>query len=288
MRRLGALPSILLAVALVWLAGCDDTETGPPGPDIRGVVTSLARQGQGSAVGTLRVEGPRMDDTRYAKALITVTPETKVFQRLPAGKGPVPFSEVRLGDKVEVRFTGPVAQSYPVQATAGEILIVVHLAPPQPPPPAPTPEPFPAQFPGTRQPLAKPPPDRLALPLHAIRTGPQDHFDRAVFEFDGDTVPGYRVEYVDHPVHCGSSLPAEVGGHVWLQVKMSPASNHTVQGGATAGALRRRTRLKAIVELEETCDLEGELTWVLGLDERRSYRAFDLAHPPRIVVDVTR
>jgi hypothetical protein len=279
---------LLLPLAFVWLAGCEEPEAGPAGPDIRGVVTALARgDDPGALVGTLRVEGARMEDTRFAKAIVRVDRDTKIFQRVPAGRSPAPFATLRLGDKVEVRFTGPVAVSFPVQGTAGEILILVHLAPPTPPP-APPEDPYPPDFAGTEQGMMKAPPDRLPLPLRDVRTGPQESFDRAVFEFDGDTIPGFRVEYVAKPVHCGSGQPAELGGRVWLQVKMNPAEAHNAQGGATVGALQRRPNLKTIRTLQETCDLDGDVTWVLGLAERTTYRVFELRNPPRIVVDVNR
>jgi len=254
------------------------------------VITSLARAGSGdqsAVVGTLRVEGPQMADTRFAKAVVAIDHDTRIFQREPAGRSRVPFEALRLGDKVEVHFAGPVSVSFPVKGTAGEILIVVHLALPEAPA-VEAGDPYPPEFAGTQDGQMRAPPDRLPLPLRDVRAGPQEHFDRAVFEFDGDTVPGYRVEYVAQPVHCGSGQPVEIGGGAWLQVTMNPAEAHNAQGGVTVGQLRRRPNLKAIRELQETCDLEGDVTWVLGLAGRRGYRVFELANPPRIVVDVRR
>jgi hypothetical protein len=269
------------------LSGCDEPAAPVAGPDIRGVITSLARGGRGGAVGTLRIEGGKMADTRFDKAVVAVTTATRVFQREPAGPGRVSFEALRLGDKVEARFAGPVAESYPVQATASEILILVHLAAAERPVEE-AGDAFPAEFAGTEAPQEKAPPDRLSLPLRDVRSGPQEHFDRVVFEFDGDTIPGYRVEYIAQPTHCGSGLPAEVGGKAWLQVRMSPAEAHNSQGGVTVGALQRRPGLPVLQELHETCDFEGDVTWVLGLAARRGYRVLELTNPPRIVVDVAR
>ena len=280
--------SRVCAAALALLTAC-----GAPAPetvsiDIRGVVTSLARGGPGGgALGTLRIEGGKQEDTRYGKAVVTLTPATQIYQREPSGRGRVTVEALRLGDKVEVRFTGPVAATRPVQATAGEVLILLHLAPREPPAEE-VGDAYPAQFEGTRGALDKAPPDRLPLTLRRVRTGPQEHFDRTVFEFDADTVPGYHTGYIDHPAHCGSGRPAEVAGNAWLQVHFRPAQAHNAQGGTTVGTLRKQAALKILKEAQETCDFEGELTWVLGLAGRRGYRVLELAKPPRIVVDVAR
>ena len=121
-----------------------------------------------------------------------------------------------------------------------------------------------------------------------MRSGPQEHFDRVVFEFDADTVPGYHVEYIAQPTHCGSGLPAQVAGRSWLQVRFRPAQAHNEEGGSTVGTLQKRTRLRIVREIQEVCDFEGEVTWIIGLDTRRGYRVLDLGNPPRVVVDVTR
>lgn len=288
-----SVPALGRTVCTVWITGLALlTACGRPAPepvraDVRGVVTSLARGSRSGALGTLRIEGGKQADTRYDKAVVTVTSATRIDQREASGRGRVPFESLRLGDKVEVVLTGPVAGSRPVQATAGEILILLHLALAEQPVQE-AGDADPPQFAGTQGPTEKAPPDRLPLTLREVRTGPQEHFDRAVFEFDADTIPGYRVEYIDHPKSCGSGLPTEVRGTAWLQVRLHPAQAHNAQGGSTVGTLRKPADLKTLQEAQEVCDFEGETTWVLGLAGRRGYRVLELPHPPRIVVDVAR
>jgi hypothetical protein len=291
--RQAFLRTALLSVLLGALPGCGARQPEPPRqdlPDIRGVVTSLARGGKGGAAATLRIAGSKVPDTRYAKAVVTLTAETRIYQRDPYGRSLVPLESLRLGDKVEVRFAGPVAESYPVQARAAEVLILVHLAAVDPPAVEKDEvgDAWPAQFAGTREPQEKEPPDRLPLTLRAVRAGPQEHFERVVFEFDADTTPGYRIEYIAQPVHCGSGLPAQVAGQSWLQVRFHPAQAHNEQGGSTVGTLQKRTGLKIVQEIQEVCDFEGEVTWIVGLVGRRGYRVLELTNPPRVVVDLTR
>jgi len=277
-----------LCAALLTACGAPAPET--KSADVRGVVVSLARGGRTGEVGTLRIEGGQQADTRYDKAVVTITPATRIYQREASGRSPVPFHNLRLGDKVEVRFTGRRIESQPAQGTAGEVLILLHLAPlVQPVVVTPPVEAYPAQFTGTLGPSDQQPPDRMALTLRAVRLGPQEHFDRAVFEFDADTTPGYHIEYIDHPKHCGSDLPVEVRGTAWLQVQLHPAQAHNAQGGSSLGTLRKRgTGTKVLLEAQEVCDFEHEVTWVLGLAGRRGYRVLELANPPRIAVDVSR
>ena len=292
-----SVPAVFRTACLAVLALL--TACGSPAPppldtksaDVRGVVVSLSRNGGGKSdeVGTLRIEGGQQADTRYDKAVVTITPATRIYQREPSGQSPVPFDSLRLGDKVEVRFTGRRIESQPVQATAGEVLILLHLALPAPPVVAAPPvEDYSAQFTGTLAPSDKQPPDRLALTLRAVRLGPQEHFDRAVFEFDADTTPGYHIEYIDHPQHCGSSLPVTVRGTAWLQVRLHPAHAHNGQGGSSVGTLRKQGTGKVLLEAQEVCDFEHDVTWVLGLASRRRYRVLELTNPPRIAVDVMR
>ena len=80
---------------------------------------------------------------------MTLTAETRIYQREPYGRGLVTLDALRLGDKVEVRFAGPVAESYPVQARAAEVLILIHLATPDPPE-VEAEDAYPAQFPAPR------------------------------------------------------------------------------------------------------------------------------------------
>lgn len=275
---------------LALLTACGGPAPETKSADVRGVVISLARSNGSNEVGTLRIEGGRQTDTRYDKAVVTVTAATRIYQREPYGRSLVPFDSLRLGDKVEVRFIGRPVDSQPVQGTAGEILILLHLAPPAPPVVlAPPVETYPAQFTGTQGPSDKQPPDRLALILRGVRLGPQEHFDRVVFEFDADTTPGYHIDYITQPKHCGSGLPADMPGKAWLQVQLHPAQAHTGQGGSSVGTLRKRgSGLRVLLEAQEVCDFEHEVTWVLGLAGRRGYRVLELANPPRIVVDVAK
>jgi hypothetical protein len=136
-----AVPSILLIVFL-FLPGCaapapaqpaaqpasqPAVEAQPaPQVDIRGRVTQSRRNAQGDPpVGTVQIEGTLEPGTRYDKAIVHVGHQTKIF--LGRGGKQASFSFLHSGDLVEVTFTGPVAESQPVKATADRIVILEHV-----------------------------------------------------------------------------------------------------------------------------------------------------------------
>ena len=141
-------------------------------------------------------------------------------------------------------------------------------------------------FDGTLEVTEKQRPDLAPALLKEVRAANQEGFDRVVFELEGNAVPGYRIEYVDRPVQCGSGEPVELEGEAWLQVRLIPANAHTEAGEPTVRERERRLDLPVLKELESTCDFEADVTWVLGLASRRPYRVQELSSPARLVVDV--
>jgi hypothetical protein len=127
----------------------------------------------------------------------------------------------------------------------------------------------------------------MPVTLRSVRAGQHADYDRVVFEFDGSQLPGYRLEYVDKPIiQCGSGDPTPVAGQGWLQVTLTPARGHDDKGQATVAERELKPSLPVLLELERTCDFEGEVTWVLGNKSPKKYRVMELRGPTRLVVDV--
>lgn len=123
--------------------------------------------------------------------------------------------------------------------------------------------------------------------LVAVRTAAHEGFDRIVFAFDGEDVPGYHLEYVDAPVRaCGSGEPVPLAGDGWLEMRLYPTAAHTEAGESTITERERTPGLPVLRELKLTCDFEAVVTWVAGLASPNPYRVFDLQNPARLVVDV--
>jgi hypothetical protein len=123
--------------------------------------------------------------------------------------------------------------------------------------------------------------------LREVRAAQNEGFDRVVFEFVGDGASGYRVEYMDPPARqCGSGKDVAIAGAALLRVRLLPAQAHDEKGNPTIKDRERKVDLGVLRELEQICDFEGQVEWVLGLASRTPYRVLELSSPPRIVVDV--
>jgi hypothetical protein len=315
--RLSASLLLLLGTSLAALAcGQPAPERAAAAVDNRGLVTSI-RAGSSPGSGAVRVEGPPRPDVRHAKADVAILASTRIVARTGTGDRPAVFSDLELGDRVQVQFEGPVSKSSPVRAVARQIVILEKargFAPPAPPQPVPTPAPDTSDLLGTglepemepeptdpldeipeETPESPPEPEEEApqtIPgvaiLRDVRTGDQQTFDRVVFEIEGAKLPDYDVKYVPRPVHCGSGEPVKIDGSAFLQVRLSPAQAHTEEGAPTVATLQRKVRLPVIREIRATCDFEAEVVWVIGLSARKEYRVLELEGPTRLVIDIER
>lgn len=59
----------------------------------------------------------------YDAATVAVVPDTEILQVTPSGTAVATTAEVVEATRLDVWFTGPVAESHPVQATAGTVLL---------------------------------------------------------------------------------------------------------------------------------------------------------------------
>lgn len=125
--------AIRVAAALVLLvltAGCAQGafRSQPPDrtPDLRGVVTSIGWSGdtQQSAL-IVWTEDPVVGaKAAYDAASVTFTNDTGYYRMVDGALESGSPASIVVGSVVEVWFTGAVAESYPVQATADAIVAV--------------------------------------------------------------------------------------------------------------------------------------------------------------------
>ena len=131
MRKRGAWTAAWLAgvaavlIGVIGLTGCADG-----GGDrseklsIRGSVKSVSDL-SGAQGKLLAVEGMVEPDTEHDKASVKADRRTAVYRIGQDGKkSKASLDDLKAGIQVEIRFDGPVALSYPVQAKAGEIVII--------------------------------------------------------------------------------------------------------------------------------------------------------------------
>lgn len=85
--------------------------------DLRGEIKEIATE---KGVTRMLIEGVTEKDTIYDKALVKLTEDTLVTK----GDSQISPADLTTGLTVEVEFTGPVAESYPVQATAQSVRVL--------------------------------------------------------------------------------------------------------------------------------------------------------------------
>lgn len=144
-------------------------------------------------------------------------------------------------------------------------------------------------FRGTLGPVRRAPLPPRARPavLGAVRAGEEAGFDRVVFEFSSDSLPGYQIQYVTQPVRaCGSGSVVPLAGEGRLVVRFEPAQAHDSLGHATLPVRALTPRLAQILELQLVCDFEGQVEWAVGLTATRHFRVLEQQHPARLILDV--
>ena len=128
------------------------------------------------------------------------------------------------------------------------------------------------------------------LGLTNVRIAHHPGFDRVVFDLGGTGTPGWRVEYMARPRYDGSGTPVRLKGAVFLQVILRGMGFPDDIGIAPYGDSTTRlpgTGSRGIAEIVPGGVFEGDQQAFIGLTgAKRPFRAFALAHPARVVVDV--
>lgn len=130
--------------------------------------------------------------------------------------------------------------------------------------------------------------------LPASTVGRVEGVDRGPYSrisfFFFDNIPNFRAEYVEVPIACGSGDRLDIAGEVFLQLSVQPGSAHDNQGEPTYElASDIHEGMPAVLELQQSCDFEGELTWVFGLPEQLDFRTAFTTIPLRyesVVIDI--
>jgi hypothetical protein len=122
--------------------------------------------------------------------------------------------------------------------------------------------------------------------LRQISAADQVDFDRVVFEFKENQVPGYRVEYV--PIITDEAETVhKLFGKAFIRVDMNPAWAHSNETGAPSVKDReKRLNLPVVIEFKQVEDFEGVVSYALGLSGRKPFRVTEMLNPARLVIDV--
>jgi hypothetical protein len=112
--------ALLAFVAAALGAACASQAPRVPSstPSIEGRVTAVDRQGE--RIGSIRVEANPAEASGSDKAVVYITPSTEIVH---GDSTRADFAALASGLWVRVWFTGPVRESYPVQADAALVQI---------------------------------------------------------------------------------------------------------------------------------------------------------------------
>jgi hypothetical protein len=119
----------ILTETAVGRKGDKADKDDPEKADIRGLIANVSPSDDDvkkkGFLGRLRVEGAKEKTTNYDKATVLITNKTKILKQDGKERKEAKFEDLKKGCKVQIDFTGaPVAQSYPVQATAETVVIL--------------------------------------------------------------------------------------------------------------------------------------------------------------------
>lgn len=128
MKRLTAM---LALAACLAAPACTLGPGEPDGPGLSAsvpteaasIIGDITQVEQGEDRLRILVEQIPTRNAGHPIAWIAVTRRTTVVQRAGGIISPGSSAELAVGMRVQAWFTGPVAESYPVQATAGTVLI---------------------------------------------------------------------------------------------------------------------------------------------------------------------
>lgn len=114
---------VFVFIALLSVTGCAQNY-GQAAKDIRGKITQLSPGDGKGILGVTLIEGILEKDTKVDKAQVTITSKTDIMLLEDGNKlQKADYSSLKEGQTVEAIFSGPVRESYPVQATAKAIII---------------------------------------------------------------------------------------------------------------------------------------------------------------------
>lgn len=134
-----------------------------------------------------------------------------------------------------------------------------------------------------------PPEGAPELTLQDIRVGSHEAYDRVVFEFSGDGLPGYRIQYTDKALQQASGHELAVSGNDILEVLIEGTPMDRLPSNPdliSAGPFQLMTG--NIAGITNGGTFENQSQFFIGLDRQRSFEATVLESPTRLVIDVHR
>lgn len=125
---------------------------------------------------------------------------------------------------------------------------------------------------------------QLTAYIDAIRTGTHAGYDRITIEFQNGQPTSVELRPQNNSTFTSSPKGEVVtlAGSAGILVVIRGADEHTAYNGATDFKIN----YPVLLEARQMEDFEGVVQWGLGLSKSACYRAFILANPTRLVIDI--
>jgi hypothetical protein len=120
--------------------------------------------------------------------------------------------------------------------------------------------------------------------VDGVRTGTHTGYDRITIEFQNGSPSKVDLSTQSNArfTQGASGQPVILRGNAGILVTITTADEHTAYGGPADF----KTNYTVLVEARQVQDFEGTVQWGLGLSKAACYRAFFIANPVRLVIDV--
>lgn len=123
--------------------------------------------------------------------------------------------------------------------------------------------------------------------LRGLRTAANAGFDRLVLDFGDAPLPGWRVEYVDQPLHqCGSGDEIRLGTDAALLIRLQYTRAHDDAGRATIRQRDVPLSMPVMRRMVIICDFEAVVEVAVGAASPRPFRVTELRNPSRLAIDI--
>jgi len=109
---------VLMAVAVDCSSTAKSLETEA---DFTGFITEVHPIGRGDTLGQILVEAPA--DNFIDKYMVTIKDETQIFEQNGEERRQAAFEALEIEQQVQIWFSGPIMESFPMQATAQQVVI---------------------------------------------------------------------------------------------------------------------------------------------------------------------
>jgi hypothetical protein len=137
--------------------------------------------------------------------------------------------------------------------------------------------------------------DRPTMYLTDVEVEVEDCLERVIFKFEpSDPGPGYDVSYKPAEVakiQDGSGKSLAIAGDDFLVVRMFPAMTAKIDGEDVVPtydgprSIPAPSDAKTLREVAMTGDFEAQMTWAIGLDDKRPFTV--TASDDKLVVEIS-